>query len=49
MVVLGLIFVVLGLFGVARALTLSIGAVLILFGVIFDVLHFVGHTIALIF
>lgn len=49
MFLLGLLLLVLGLFGVARGLFLPLGVLLLCVGLIWDVLHFVGHTAALIF
>jgi hypothetical protein len=49
MLTLGIILLILGLFGVARAITLPLAAALITFGAIFAILHFAGHTVALLF
>lgn len=49
MVLLGIILLILGLAGVARALLVPLGSVLVVAGLVFDLLHVVFHTGALIF
>ncbi len=49
MVILGIILVVLAAFGVARIITLPLGCLLIILGLVWDTMHFIGHTVALIF
>lgn len=49
MVVVGIILFVLGCCGIARIITLPLGCLLIIIGVLMDVLHFIGHTVALVF
>jgi hypothetical protein len=49
MVILGIILLVLGLFGIARPLLIPLGAIMLTIGLIWDILYFVGHGVALIF
>lgn len=49
MIFLGLLLIVLGLFGVARWFLLPIGTFFIGLGVVLAILHFVFHTVALLF
>lgn len=49
MVILGIILIVLAIAGVARALLLPLGTLLLLLGIVFDLMHFIGHTFALVF
>ena len=49
MVFTGLVLLFLALCGIARALFVPLGLLLVVCGVIWDVLHFVAHGVALIF
>jgi hypothetical protein len=49
MVVLGIVLLILGLLGVARALLVPLGTILLILGIVIDLLHVVFHTGALIF
>ncbi|HZQ30504.1 MAG TPA: hypothetical protein VFB19_02075 [Mycobacterium sp.] len=49
MVIAGIILVVLGLFGIARAVTLPLGGVLIVIGLIWDIIALTGHALTAIF
>lgn len=49
MITLGIVLLVLGLIGIARALFIPAAVVLITLGVVFALLHFVGHSVALLF
>lgn len=49
MVIAGIVLIILALAGVARALTLPLGALLVLIGIAWDLMYFAGHTVALIF
>jgi hypothetical protein len=49
MITLGVTLLILALIGIGRALLLPLAALLITLGAVFAVLHFVGHSVALLF
>lgn len=49
MVIAGIILLILGVCGVLRIVTLPLGCLLVILGLVWDIVHFVGHTVALIF
>lgn len=49
MVVIGVVLLVLAIFGIARPLTVPLGVALVVIGLIVDILYFLGHTLTLIF
>lgn len=49
MFLIGLILIVLGLFGVARSFTLPLGVILAVCGAMIDVIYLFFHSLALIF
>lgn len=49
MITAGIILLLLAAFGVLRSLTIPLGVILVISGIIVDVLHFVIHGFALLF
>lgn len=49
MVIAGIVLLILAALGVWRALTLPLGAILLICGVIWDIIAFTGHAITAVF